>query len=50
MSAIYQQQSLAQTWRSRKWRQRRQQILVAVVITALLVALLYGWLYVFGVF
>jgi flagellar biosynthesis/type III secretory pathway M-ring protein FliF/YscJ len=47
MSAMYHQQSLAQTW---KRRQRRQRILVAVVIIVLLAALLYGWLYVFGVF
>jgi hypothetical protein len=47
MSATYQQQSLARTW---KRRQRRQKILIAGVITALLVALVYGWLYVFGVF
>jgi hypothetical protein len=40
------QQSLAQTW---KRRQRRQRILVAVVIVALLAALAYGWL-VFGIF
>ena len=47
MSAMYHQQSLTQTW---KRRQRRQRILVAVVIILLLAALLYGWLYVFGVF
>jgi hypothetical protein len=47
MSAMYHQQSLAQTW---KRRRRRQRILLAVVIIVLLVALLYGWLHVFGVF
>jgi len=47
MSAMSQQQSLAQTW---KRRQRRQRILVAVVIAALLAALAYGWLHVFGMF
>jgi hypothetical protein len=46
MSAMSQQQSLARTW---KRRQRRQRILVAVVIAALLAALAYGWLHVFGV-
>jgi cell division protein FtsB len=45
MSAMSQQQSLAQTW---KRRQRRQRILVGVVVTALLAALAYGWLHVFG--
>jgi cell division protein FtsB len=40
------QQSLAQTW---KRRQRRQRILVGVVIVVLLAALIYGWLHVFGV-
>jgi flagellar biosynthesis/type III secretory pathway M-ring protein FliF/YscJ len=44
---MYHQQSLAQTW---KRRQRRQRIMVAVIIVALLAALLYGWLYVFGIF
>jgi flagellar biosynthesis/type III secretory pathway M-ring protein FliF/YscJ len=44
---MYQQQSLAQTW---KRRQRRQRIMVAVVIVALLAALVCGWLYVFGIF
>lgn len=47
MSAMSHQQSLAQTW---KRRQRRQRILVAVVIVALLAALIYGWLHVFGIF
>jgi flagellar biosynthesis/type III secretory pathway M-ring protein FliF/YscJ len=47
MSAIYQQQSLAQTW---KRRQRRQQILVGGVIAVLFAALICGWLYVFGIF
>jgi hypothetical protein len=47
MSAMSQQQSLAQTW---KRRQRRQRVLVAVVIAALLAALAYGWLHVFGMF
>jgi hypothetical protein len=47
MSAIHQQQSLAQTW---KRRQRRQQILVGGVIAVLLAALICGWLYVFGIF
>jgi hypothetical protein len=47
MSTVYQQQSLAQTW---KRRQRRQQILVAGVITVLSAALICGWLYVFGIF
>ena len=47
MSAMSQQRSLAQTW---KRRQRRQRILVAVVIAALLAALAYGWLHVFGMF
>jgi flagellar biosynthesis/type III secretory pathway M-ring protein FliF/YscJ len=44
---MHHQQSLAQTW---KRRQRRQRIMVAVIIVALLAALLYGWLYVFGIF
>jgi flagellar biosynthesis/type III secretory pathway M-ring protein FliF/YscJ len=47
MSAMSHQQSLAQTW---KRRQRRQRILVAVVVVALLAALAYGWLHVFGIF
>jgi flagellar biosynthesis/type III secretory pathway M-ring protein FliF/YscJ len=47
MSAMSQQQSLAQSW---KRRQRRQRILVAFVIAALLAALAYGWLHVFGIF
>jgi flagellar biosynthesis/type III secretory pathway M-ring protein FliF/YscJ len=47
MTAIYQQHSLAQTW---KRRQRRQQILVVGVITVLFIALICGWLYVFGIF
>jgi hypothetical protein len=47
MSAMSQQQSLAQTW---KRRQRRQRVLVAVVVAALLAALAYGWLHVFGMF
>jgi hypothetical protein len=46
MSAIYQPQPLAQTY---KRRQRRQKILVGGVIVVLLAALLYGWLFVFGV-
>jgi type II secretory pathway component PulM len=45
MSAMSQQESLAQSW---KRRQRRQRIIVAVVIAALLAALVYGWLHVFG--
>jgi hypothetical protein len=45
MSATYQQQSVAQVW---KRRQRRQKVLVACVIFVLLVALVYGWLHVFG--
>jgi type II secretory pathway component PulM len=47
MSAMSQQQSLAQTW---KRRQRRQRVLVAVIVAALLAALAYGWLHVFGMF
>jgi len=47
MSAMSQQQSLAHTW---KRRQRRQRVLVTVVVAALLAALAYGWLHVFGMF
>jgi flagellar biosynthesis/type III secretory pathway M-ring protein FliF/YscJ len=47
MTAIYQQHSLAQTW---KRRQRRQQILVVGVIAVLFAVLICGWLYVFGIF
>jgi type II secretory pathway component PulM len=42
-----QQRSPAQTW---KRRQRRQRIMVAVIVVALLAALAYGWLHVFGIF
>jgi flagellar biosynthesis/type III secretory pathway M-ring protein FliF/YscJ len=42
-----QQQSPAQTW---KRRQRRQRIMVAVIVVALLAALAYGWLHVFDIF
>jgi len=45
MSAMSQQQSPAQTW---KRRQRRQRILAGIVAAALLAALAYGWLHVFG--
>jgi hypothetical protein len=47
MSAMSQQQSLAHTW---KRRQRRQRVLVTVVVAAPLAALAYGWLHVFGMF
>jgi hypothetical protein len=39
-------QSLPQLWARRR---RRQRIVAAVVIAVLLVALVYGWLYVYGV-
>jgi hypothetical protein len=46
MDTIRQTQSPAQLWAR---RQRRQRIVAAIVIAALLGALVYGWLFVFGV-
>jgi hypothetical protein len=46
MPATHPQQSPAETW---KRRRRRQQIFGAVIIAVLLAALVYGWLYVYGV-
>jgi hypothetical protein len=46
MDAMRHPRSPAQLWAR---RQRRQRIVVLIIVAALLGALVYGWLFVFGV-